>query len=106
MYAGRTAEEASVAELFARPLHPYSRGLLRALPRADAGAEHTGARPRLAEIPGIVPALNQPMAGCAFAPRCDFATERCRATAPALTRFGAGHQVACWEAQRVGDAAA
>ena len=104
MYAGRVAEEATVTELFARPLHPYSRGLLRAQPHADD--EHTGIRPRLAEIPGIVPALNQPIVGCAFAPRCDFATERCRATPPVLTPFAAGHRVACWEAARVGAAAA
>ena len=100
MYAGRIAEEATVTELFARPLHPYSRGLQRALPGVDA--EGTNLRPRLAEIPGIVPALNRPIAGCAFAPRCELATERCRATPPVLTQFGAGHQVACWEADRVG----
>jgi peptide/nickel transport system ATP-binding protein len=105
MYAGRVAEEARVTDLFARPLHPYSRGLLRALPRADAEAEHNGARPRLAEIPGIVPALNQQITGCTFAPRCGFATEHCHKVAPALTPFGAGHQVACWEARRVGAAA-
>jgi peptide/nickel transport system ATP-binding protein len=103
MYAGRVAEEAAVTDLFARPLHPYSRGLLRALPTADEGV---GARPRLAEIPGIVPALNQQIAGCTFAPRCGFATGHCHEVAPALTRFGAGHQVACWEARRVGAAAA
>ena len=96
MYAGRVAEEATVENLFARPLHPYSRGLQRALPRADA----EGAR--LAEIRGIVPSLREPIPGCAFAPRCELATERCRATQPALTPFGAGHQVACWEADRVG----
>ena len=101
MYAGRVAEEACVTELFGRPLHPYSRGLQRALP----GAAAEPVRARLAEIPGIVPALNQPIIGCAFAPRCDFATGRCRTTAPALTPFGTGHQVACWEAHRVGAAA-
>jgi peptide/nickel transport system ATP-binding protein len=106
MYAGRVAEEASVAELFGRPLHPYSRGLQRALPRVDSGAESIGERARLTEIPGIVPALNQPIIGCAFAPRCGFATERCRTTPPALAEFGAGHRVACWEALRVGAAAA
>jgi len=95
MYAGRIAEEATVEELFARPLHPYSGGLQRALPRADA----EGAR--LAEIRGIVPSLKEPIVGCAFAPRCEFATERCRTTQPALLPFGAGHQVACWEAARV-----
>jgi peptide/nickel transport system ATP-binding protein len=99
MYAGRIAEEATVEELFARPLHPYSRGLQRALPRADA----EGAR--LAEIRGIVPSLREPIPGCAFAPRCELATERCRAVQPALAPFGAGHQVACWEADRVGAAA-
>jgi len=106
MYAGRVAEEATVTELFARPLHPYSRGLLRALPRADEEVECLGARPRLAEIPGIVPALNQQITGCTFAPRCGFATEHCHEVAPSLTRVGAGHQVACWEARRVGAAAA
>jgi peptide/nickel transport system ATP-binding protein len=106
MYAGRVAEEATVTDLFARPLHPYSRGLLRALPRADEEAERAGSRPRLAEIPGIVPTLNQQITGCTFAPRCGFATEHCHSVAPALTRFGAGHQVACWEARRVGAAAA
>ncbi len=100
MYAGRVAEEATVTELFGRPLHPYSRGLLRAQPHT--GDEHTGIRPRLAEIPGIVPALDQPIIGCAFAPRCDFATERCRTTPPALTPFATEHRVACWEALRVG----
>jgi peptide/nickel transport system ATP-binding protein len=99
MYAGRIAEEATVEKLFARPLHPYSRGLQRALPRADA----EGAR--LAEIRGIVPSLREPIPGCAFAPRCELATERCRAVQPALAPFGAGHQVACWEADRVGAAA-
>jgi peptide/nickel transport system ATP-binding protein len=95
MYAGRIAEEATVEELFARPLHPYSGGLQRALPRADA----EGAR--LAEIRGIVPSLRDPIPGCAFAPRCELATERCRAAQPALLPFGSSHQVACWEAARV-----
>jgi peptide/nickel transport system ATP-binding protein len=103
MYAGRVAEEATVAELFARPLHPYSRGLQRALPGVDA--EGTSLRPRLAEIPGIVPALNRPIPGCPFAPRCELATDHCRATQPVLEPFGAGHQVACFEAHRVGAAA-
>jgi peptide/nickel transport system ATP-binding protein len=94
MYAGRIAEEATVGDLFGRPLHPYSRGLQRALPRADA----EGAR--LAEIRGIVPSLKDAIAGCAFAPRCGLATERCRGAQPALLPFGPGHQVACWEAGR------
>jgi peptide/nickel transport system ATP-binding protein len=106
MYAGRMAEQAPAASLFARPLHPYTRGLLRALPRADTEAEQAGGRPRLMEIPGIVPALTRPLPGCAFVPRCGFAVERCRAEAPALMEAEAAHLVACWEAARVAKAAA
>jgi peptide/nickel transport system ATP-binding protein len=106
MYAGRKVEEASVDQLFAQPAHPYTRGLMRAIPRLDAEAEVAGRRPRLQEIPGIVPALNQPIAGCAFAPRCPFATGRCRAERPPLIETAAGHSVACWETARVLEAAA
>ncbi|HEX2890617.1 ABC transporter ATP-binding protein [Vineibacter terrae] len=105
MYAGRKVEEAPVEALFAQPTHPYTRGLMRAVPRLDADAEIAGRRPRLLEIPGIVPALNRPIAGCAFAPRCGFATERCRAEAPPLVSTSAGHAVACWETARVLEAA-
>jgi peptide/nickel transport system ATP-binding protein len=106
MYAGRKVEEAPVAALFARPTHPYTRGLMRAIPRLDVEAETAGRRPRLQEIPGIVPALNQPIAGCAFAPRCGFATQRCRAAPPPLTEAGPGHVAACWETTRVLEATA
>ncbi|TXL73727.1 ABC transporter ATP-binding protein [Vineibacter terrae] len=105
MYAGRKVEEAPVEALFAQPTHPYTRGLMHAVPRLDADAEIAGRRPRLQEIPGIVPALNRPIAGCAFAPRCGFATERCRAEAPPLVSTSAGHAVACWETARVLEAA-
>jgi peptide/nickel transport system ATP-binding protein len=104
MYAGRMVEEAPATDLFTEPMHPYTRGLLRALPRADGEGEKAGGRPRLAEIPGTVPALNRPIAGCAFAPRCSFAVERCRA-APPLIGAAAEHLVACWETQRVAEAA-
>ena len=105
MYAGRMVEHAPAATLFTRPLHPYTRGLLRALPRADADSGHAGGRPRLAEIPGLVPALTQPVVGCSFGPRCSFAVECCR-TAPALMEAGPAHFVACWEANRIAEAAA
>jgi peptide/nickel transport system ATP-binding protein len=105
MYAGRKVEEALVGELFARPLHPYTRGLMRARPRLDAEAEEVGRRPRLQEIAGIVPALNRPIEGCAFAPRCDFVTDRCRAEPPPLEQPVHGHLVACWESARVARAA-
>ena len=101
MYAGRKVEEAPVGELFANPLHPYTIGLMRARPRLDMDAEEAGRRPRLQEIPGIVPALNRPIAGCAFAPRCAFATDRCRAERPELEMRPNGHLVACFEADRV-----
>jgi peptide/nickel transport system ATP-binding protein len=100
MYAGRKVEEAPVDDLFRRPLHPYTRGLLASVPQL--GSTLTGGgRQRLTEIPGIVPALNREIVGCAFAPRCTFATERCRREAPTLERQGAGRFVACFEWARV-----
>jgi len=101
MYAGRKVEEATVEALFEEPLHPYTRGLMRAIPRLDVEADAAGTRPRLQEIPGLVPILTRPIMGCAFAPRCGFATERCRAEAPPVVDAGGGHTVACWEVERV-----
>ena len=97
MYAGRKVEEAPVEALFDNPLHPYTRGLMRAIPRLDIDAEEGGTRPRLQEIPGLVPRLTQPIVGCAFAARCELATDRCRAQAPPVVDAGSGHTVACWE---------
>jgi peptide/nickel transport system ATP-binding protein len=101
MYAGRKVEEAPVEVLFEEPLHPYTRGLMRAIPRLDIEADAAGTRPRLQEIPGLVPILTRPIIGCAFAPRCGFATDRCRAEPPPVVDAGAGHTVACWEVERV-----
>ena len=97
MYAGRKVEEAPVEALFDTPLHPYTRGLMRAIPRLDVEADAAGKRPRLQEIPGIVPLLTRPIPGCAFAARCELATERCRTTLPPAVEAGDGHTVACWE---------
>ena len=97
MYAGRKVEEAPVEALFENPLHPYTRGLMRAIPRLDVEADAAGTRPRLQEIPGLVPILTKPIVGCAFAARCELATDRCRATAPPFVDAGGGHTVACWE---------
>ncbi|KAF0104541.1 MAG: peptide/nickel transport system ATP-binding protein [Rhodospirillaceae bacterium] len=105
MYAGRKVEQAPVEALFEEPLHPYTRGLMRAIPRLDVEADAAGTRPRLQEIPGLVPILTQPIVGCAFAPRCSFATDRCRNERPPLVDAGAGHLVACWEVDRVRRAA-
>jgi peptide/nickel transport system ATP-binding protein len=100
MYAGRKVEEAAVEALFERPLHPYTIGLMRAIPRLDVEADSAGKRPRLQEIPGLVPILTQPIIGCAFAARCPLATERCRAETPPFVDAGGGHTVACWEVTR------
>jgi peptide/nickel transport system ATP-binding protein len=91
MYAGRKVEEAPVEALFDNPLHPYTRGLMAAIPRLDADAA------RLQEIPGMVPQLTTPIVGCAFAARCPIATERCRTEAPPMVDAGDGHTALCWE---------
>jgi peptide/nickel transport system ATP-binding protein len=99
MYAGRKVEEAPVEELFRRPLHPYTSGLLASVPRLGSTVADTSHR-RLSEIPGLVPSLREEIRGCAFAPRCPFATERCRRETPALEAQGRGRLVACFEWQR------
>jgi peptide/nickel transport system ATP-binding protein len=88
MYAGRKVEEAPVHELFARPQHPYTNGLLGAVPRPGAG--------RLREIPGRVPSLAELPRGCAFAPRCPRADEVTRTSVPELRTIGPQHLVACF----------
>jgi oligopeptide/dipeptide ABC transporter ATP-binding protein len=95
MYAGRIVEEAPVEDLFARPLHPYTEGLLGATPRLDTGVRQQ----RLADIPGIVPPLDALPLGCAFAPRCPKVMNICRAERPALLAAGMGRRVACFAAQ-------
>ena len=94
MYAGRKVEEAPVGELFARPLHPYTVGLLGAVPKLGGSLEAEG-RGRLTEIPGLVPSLRDRIEGCAFAGRCPRATEICRTTAPPIAPKAAAHLVAC-----------
>jgi peptide/nickel transport system ATP-binding protein len=101
MYAGRMVEQGMAGELFARPMHPYTRALLRALPTAHGEGEMAGVRPMLAEIPGVVPALDRPMDACAFAPRCGFVVERCRMRAPAMIASDRSRLVACWQANSV-----
>jgi len=103
MYAGRKVEEAPVASLFARPQHPYTAGLLAAVPRLSGGAP---ARARLAEIEGTVPALDRETVGCRFAPRCRIATERCRRDDPPLTQKHDQHFAACWHSERAAHAVA
>jgi len=92
MYAGRVVERAPVQALFDTPQHPYTVGLLGAIPRLDL-AQH-----RLASIEGQVPNPMQRPAGCAFAPRCPFAQALCHIQAPTLQAVGTDHTSACWRA--------
>ena len=101
MYAGRKVEEAAVGPLFAEPLHPYTLGLMGSIPRLNEAAMQGDKRPRLQEIEGTVPALIEPIPGCAFAPRCPFATDRCHTEAPPLEEKTAKHFAACWETDKV-----
>jgi len=98
MYAGRKVEEATVEELFARPLHPYTTGLMGSIPRLDTMRGVEAKVERLQEIPGIVPLLFDLPVGCAFAPRCSHADERCRAEYPPYREHRPGHWAACWKA--------
>jgi peptide/nickel transport system ATP-binding protein len=105
VYAGRKVEEAPVRDLLRSPQHPYTLGLLGAVPRLG----ETEAGQRLTEIPGSVPSMLEPITGCAFAPRCSLADERCRSEMPPLKARGtaggdAQHLSACWHSDKVGDA--
>jgi oligopeptide/dipeptide ABC transporter ATP-binding protein len=94
MYAGRVVEEAPVAELFANPRHPYTRGLLASLPRRRAGSTGDTTR-RLHAIDGVVPSLSNLPPGCAFEPRCGERVEVCRQAVPELTTIEGGHSARC-----------
>lgn len=89
MYAGNMVEVAATPELFRQPLHPYTRGLMAAVPRLSGGGVSDG-------IPGRIPAYMQPPPGCRFHPRCPQAMEICRQEKPASYHAGSDHQVACF----------
>lgn len=99
MYAGRKVEEAPVDDLFERPTHPYTKGLLASIPHLDA-ASRASLGLRLNEIKGAVPVLSRLPQGCAFAPRCGLATDQCLAESPPLRPSGERHLVACWHAEQ------
>lgn len=91
MYAGRTMEYGSVDDIFYRPTHPYSVGLLGAVPRVDTEL------PELLTIAGNPPNLQNLPKGCAFQERCGFATDQCTVAPPPLTHFGEHRQRACYQ---------
>lgn len=95
MYAGQIVEMGNVDDIFYRPLHPYTLGLLRSVPRLSRGEEE------LISIPGTPPDLIDPPSGCKFHPRCQFATDRCQREAPPLVEHAAGHPAACWHVDQV-----
>ena len=92
MYAGKIVEAAPVSEIFANPRHPYTQGLLRALPRVDKAGKHL----RLKEVPGVVPALTRLPGGCRFCPRYEHSAKVCRVEEPPEVQVGPNHWVRCW----------
>ncbi len=92
MYAGRIVEHADVRAIFNRPAHPYTRALLEAVPKVDSAVE------RLYAIPGAPATGFARPPGCAFAPRCAFALERCHQEAPPVVALSPAHVAACWRA--------
>lgn len=90
LYAGRIVEQGQVRDIFYRPRHPYTQGLLAALPKPEQW------RQPLKVIPGSVPGGLQPVSGCAFASRCEYVMEVCRQQQPPVFELGAHHQAACY----------
>jgi len=90
MYGGRIVEEASVDEIFKKPLMPYTWGLMKSIPRMSSGA-----RKKLYTIPGSPPTPRQMIDGCTFAPRCEFAIDKCFTDAPTLENYGKGRAARC-----------
>ena len=95
MYAGKIVEKADVADLFHHPAHPYTQGLLKAVPKLNAKKE------RLYAIEGMVPHFSEMPVGCAFHPRCPQAQARCVDQRPTLVEVASNHQAACWQAQAI-----
>ncbi|WP_400163098.1 ABC transporter ATP-binding protein [Brevibacillus sp. TJ4] len=95
MYLGQVIEEADVETLFDNPLHPYTQGLMKAVPTLDSQRGQ-----KLHVIKGMVPSLHQIPQGCRFAPRCEYADSRCTEEAPQLQSISGQHKVRCWHAEK------
>jgi peptide/nickel transport system ATP-binding protein len=95
MYAGEVVEIGAVEDIFYRPLHPYTLGLLRSVPKLSHGQDE------LISIPGNPPDLINPPPGCKFHPRCQFASDHCRKETPPFEQHAPGHSAACWHMDRV-----
>jgi len=98
MYAGRIGESGGARQLYRRPRHPYTHGLLKSVPRLDAVRTE-----KLSSIEGQPPDPGSPLTGCPFRPRCTFATERCATEEPPLERVAEGHWSACWHHGRLAE---
>lgn len=95
MYAGEAVESSDVQGIYKNPLHPYTIGLLRSIPRPDTDVD------MLYNIKGTIPSPKEYPKGCRFAPRCEFADEICRNQRPRLEDAGDGHKVRCWHYKEV-----
>lgn len=95
MYLGQIVEEATVEQLFTQPLHPYTRGLMASVPQLDSDRSKD-----LHVIEGMVPTLNNVPEGCRFAPRCEFADDRCKKE-PVLRQYNDAQKVRCWHAEKI-----
>ena len=98
MYGGKIVEEATVNDLYRRPEHPYTQGLLESLPRLDQKGQE------LQSIKGQPPSLYAPPTGCSFAPRCPYAFDRCRNELPPVVEIAPEHKVTCWWDTTAGEA--
>jgi peptide/nickel transport system ATP-binding protein len=94
LYAGRVVETGTTEDIFNHPQHPYTRGLMNAIPRPDSRGK------KMAAVPGAVPSNPGAMVGCAFAPRCEFAFERCASDSPPLFDIERNHKSACYLVER------
>lgn len=94
MYCGKILEEASVKDLFRNPLHPYTIGLMKCIPRIDSAVE------KLYSIPGYIPHPSQFPIGCRFNDRCEQAMDICKEKMPELIEIEEGHKVRCWQCRQ------